>query len=241
MSNKPSSVTLEAFQTILNQRRSVRRFTAEKIPPAITEKCLEMATKAPNSSNLQPWHFYWVLDEEKKEALKKACLSQNAAKTAAELIVVTARQDTWQKHAKWVIANFPAEKVPLVVLDYYTKKVALSYDPGFLGIKGVIKKIASYVIGTQKPMVRGPFTRAAMKRWAVKSTALAADHLMLAFAAYGYDTCPMEGMDEYRVKKILGIGRPSEVVMVIAAGRRAENGVYHGQFRLPLEEVMTRV
>ena len=34
-----------------------------------------------------------------------------------------------------------------------------------------------------------------MAVWAHKSTALACENLMLSLRAYGYDSCPMEGMD----------------------------------------------
>jgi len=65
-----------------------------------------------------------------------------------------------------------------------------------------------------------------MRVWAIKSTALAAENLMLAFRAYGYDSCPMEGMDEKRVSKLLKLPGDAEVVMVVGAGERADDGVY---------------
>ncbi len=48
---------------------------------------------------------------------------------------------------------------------------------------------------------------------------------MLALTAYDFDSCPMEGFDEPKVKKLLGLPGAAEIVMVIAAGRRAEGGV----------------
>ena len=70
-----------------------------------------------------------------------------------------------------------------------------------------------------------------MRVWAHKSTALSAAHFMLAMRAEGYDTCPMEGMDSVRVKKILGLPRRSEICMVVSAGKRTEKGVYGPRFR----------
>jgi len=75
-----------------------------------------------------------------------------------------------------------------------------------------------------------------MRVWAVKSTALACQNLMMGFSAYGYDTCPMEGLDSKRVKKILGIKGKSEIVMAISAGKRAANGVYGPRIRMPKEQ-----
>lgn len=81
-------------------------------------------------------------------------------------------------------------------------------------------------------MVRGPLGRAGLALWAVKSTALACENLMLAFRAFGYDTCPMEGFDEKRVKRLLHLERDAHVVMVIGAGRRSPGGIYGPRIRL---------
>ena len=48
------------FCKVAESRRSVRVYTEEKIPEDVMKKCLEIALLAPNSSNLQPWEFYWV-------------------------------------------------------------------------------------------------------------------------------------------------------------------------------------
>ena len=40
-----------------------------------------------------------------------------------------------------------------------------------------------------------------------------------------FDSCPMEAFDKPRVKRLLGLPRAAEIVMVIAAGRRADDGV----------------
>ena len=57
------------FFDVVKQRRSVRKFTDQKVEPEKILRALEAATLAPNSSNLQPWEFYWVKSEEKKKQL----------------------------------------------------------------------------------------------------------------------------------------------------------------------------
>ncbi len=54
---------------------------------------------------------------------------------------------------------------------------------------------------------------------------------MLSIRAFGYDSCPMEGMDSKRIKKMLGLPRKAQISMVISAGKRAENGVYGERVR----------
>ena len=70
------------FFDLIDKRRSVRKFSNESIPEEVITKALEAAVLAANSSNLQPWEFYWVKSRNKKDDLIKACFSQNAAKTA---------------------------------------------------------------------------------------------------------------------------------------------------------------
>ena len=86
------------FFELVNKRRSVRKFTTEKVPSEVIRKCLSAAVLAPNSSNLQPWEFYWIRSLEKKEAIVNACFSQNAAKTAKEIVVAVSRIDTWTRN-----------------------------------------------------------------------------------------------------------------------------------------------
>ena len=61
---------------------------------------------------------------------------------------------------------------------------------------------------------------------------------MLSMKAEGYDTCPMEGFDEKRLKRFLKLPRKSEISMVIGLGVAAEGGIYSERFRFPHEEVI---
>jgi nitroreductase len=58
---------------------------------------------------------------------------------------------------------------------------------------------------------------------------------MLAISAQGFDSCPMEGFDEYRVKKILDLKGSSHVAMIIAVGKADPKGVYGSRYRIPRE------
>ena len=87
---------MDFFSTV-RARRSIRRFTPAKVPAEVIRNALEAAVLAPNSSNMQTWDFYWVRTPEKKALLVEACLNQSAARTAAELVVVTANAGKWKR------------------------------------------------------------------------------------------------------------------------------------------------
>ena len=103
----PLHIDVENFKSVVKSRRSVRKFTDKAIPADVLNDCLDLALLAPNSSNLQPWTFYVVKTESKKQILIKACLNQWAARTAAELIVCVARTDRIDEMAKRNINEFP--------------------------------------------------------------------------------------------------------------------------------------
>ena len=231
-------IDFKEFIKVVESRRSVRVYDETPIPEEIVNKCLDLALLAPNSSNLQPWEFHWVKSPEKKEKIVEACFSQPAAKTASEIIVAVARTKTWKKNAEQMVQVLESQdkEVPQAALDYYKRLAPFVYTQGPFGILGFLKRIAFFFIGFFKVLPREPVSHAHMKTWAVKSTALACQNLMLAFRAFGYDTCPMEGLDSKRVKKILKLSRDSVITMAISAGKRSDKGVYGAQVRFPREQ-----
>lgn len=229
---KAPKIDSEEFQKVVNSRRSVRIFDGNPIPEKIMNICLENALLAPNSSNLQPWGFYLVQSSDKKEALIKACLDQVAAKTASEMVVVIARTSTWKENAAEMLRIFSkAADVPAAAKSYYKRIVPFVYSMGPLGIFGLTKRVLFFFRGLSVPIIREPVTRAHLRQWAVKTAALGAQNLMLSLRAYGYDSCPMEGYDSKRIKKILRLPSDAVVVMVVAAGKRGKGGIYGERIR----------
>jgi nitroreductase len=123
--------------------------------------------------------------------------------------------------------------------DYYKKLIPTIYTD-FLGILGYIKYTVFQIIGLFKPIYRQtPLSD--MRIVAHKSAVLAAQNFMISMAAIGYDTCPMEGSDALRVKKILNLPRGTEINMVISCGIRDDKGIYGPRFIIPFEEVYFEV
>ncbi|MES2615917.1 MAG: nitroreductase family protein [Bdellovibrionota bacterium] len=236
------ALNIEEFIKVVQSRRSVRVFEKTNIPEDVINSCLDLALLAPNSSNLQPWGFYWVRTQEKKDAIVEACLSQPAAKTAAELIVCVARIGTWKENSHKMIEileKYP--QAPKQALDYYKRLVPLVYTQGIFGLFGLLKKIILFIRGFKFVTVREPTSKSEMITWATKSASLACENLMLALRAYSYDSCPMEGFDSCRIKKILNLPKDAYITMVIGAGKRAPNGVYGPQIRFDRKNFITEV
>lgn len=238
------------FQKVVRQRRSVRKFDPEKpLDEEIVRSCVELATLAPNSSNMQLWEFYHVTAPEVLEKLSEYCFGQNAARSAQQMLVVVVRKDLWRKRAKTHVDHLKnvfgkkdahaLSKREKFALNYYKKLVPFTYFD-FLGIFGLLKYLMSWSIGLFRPIYRQT-RNSDMRIVAHKSAALAAQNFMLAMTDAGYDTCPMEGSDTLRIKKFLGIPRSAEINMVIGCGVRLPEGIYGHQFRIPFEEVYVKL
>jgi nitroreductase len=225
---------MEFFEAV-RRRRSVRKYTAKTVPADVMHKAFEAAQLAPNSSNLQTSEFIWVKSPEAKAKLVEACLGQNAAATAQELVVVVSRVDTWRAHCNAILEVARAGGANPVVEKYYGKLIPFLYGYRWLAPL----KIALFAVaGLFKPTPRRPATGRDLDEVSIKSAALASENFMLAIAAQGFDTCPMEGFDECRVKKILSAPFGARIVMVISVGERDPKGIWGAQFRLPLSAFM---
>ncbi len=231
-------------------RRSVRVFKADTaLEDDKVKQCIAQAVLAPTSSNLQLWEFYHVTAKNTLSAMATACLDQNAAKTAKQMVVVVARKDLWKKRSKANIAflketmaNKPATEYTRrekFAINYYQKLVPAVYTD-FLGLFGWLKFIVFSGIGLFKPIYK-QVRNSDMRIVAHKSAALAAQNFMTSMAAIGYDTCPMEGSDTRHVKRILGLPYSAEINMVIGCGIRDEDGIYGPRFRVPFETVYKKV
>lgn len=237
---------IKSFDEVVQERRSIRVYDPEKpIESALVKKCLEQAVLAPNSSNMQLWEFYHISNKDLLKNISKACFDQSAAKTAQQMVVVVVRKDLWRgraqanlKHINKVAGGKDPKdynRREKFANTYYNKIMPLTYFD-FLGIFGWIKYLAYWCIGLFRPIYRQA-RNSDMRIVAHKSAGLAAQTFMLAMTNEGYDTCPMEGIDSLRIKRVLKLPYLAEINMVISCGIRIPAGVFGERFRIPFEEV----
>lgn len=238
------------LEEIINFRRSVRHYKDSPIDSDKVKHCLELATLAPNSSNMQLWEFYHITNPKILKELSLACLNQKAATTAQQMVVFVTRQDLYRKRAKEVMEletqniqkNSPTEKQEKRIKSrkmYYGKVMPFLYSR-FLGIFGMVRKIMVNLVGIFRT-VPYQVSENDMRVVVHKTCALAAQTFMLAMANERYDTCPMEGFDSRKVKSILKLPLGAEINMVVSCGIRDERGVWGDRMRIPFDEVYQRI
>ena len=238
------------LEEIINYRRSVRHYKDQPLDTEKVKHCIELATLAPNSSNMQLWEFYHIVNPEILKKLAVACLSQQSATTARQMVVFVTRQDLHRKREKTmmvlesqnVLQNSPQLKQAKRLKSwkmYYGKIMPFLYSR-FLGVFGIIRKVIVNVIGLFRPIVY-QVSENDMRVVVHKTCALAAQTFMLAMANEKYDTCPMEGFDSRKVKGILKLPYGAEINMIVSCGIREEQGVWGDRMRLPFNEVYRKI
>ena len=240
------------LEAVLNFRRSIRDYqTDNNLDTAKVKHCLELATLAPNSSNMQLWEFYHITDKELIQKMAYASLSQNAVASANQLVVFVTRGDLYRSRAKQVLdfqrdnikRNSPPDRQASRIKKsevYYGKLMPLVYAR-FFGLVGLFRKILTVSVSLFRPM----FTDSSEcdQRIVVhKSCALAAQTFMIAMANEGYDTCAIEGFDSRRVKKLLNLPSGAEINMLIPCGIRNGDKAVHGErYRVPFNQVYKNI
>lgn len=71
----------------------------------------------------------------------------------------------------------------------------------------------------------------------MRSCGFAAQTIMLAAKAMGYDTCPMEGFDFRKVGDLINLPSDHIISMMVVVGKKAKDASPRGG-QLPLSEVV---
>lgn len=83
-----------SFLSNLEWRYAAKKFdTTKKVSDADLEKITEAIRLTPTSFGMQPYHFYIVTNQEKKDAIQAAAWNQSQVGTSSHLIVMCARND----------------------------------------------------------------------------------------------------------------------------------------------------
>lgn len=223
--------------------------TASPADPWIVQQaaaCLDLARLSPSAFNTQPYKVVLVHDVAQKTALSKACLGPNARRvldadcTAVfladkQVLRTVLPQTQWrrrrrqQQQSSAALAQRqksrtgpPTSKTTLLYITLFSSGYPL---PRWLSaaISFLVRTAMSWFDAIARAIFRYPLpTLSNAETWATKQTSLVAMTYMLAAAAKGLATIPMEGLNAAVVRRVVGArGARYAVPLVVATGRRA--------------------
>jgi nitroreductase len=170
----------------IKTRRSVRHYRPDAIPDDVLGRVVGLMRLAPSSRNRQPWKFVVVRDKTTREHLAAVC--------------------TYRRRSGEVRIQRFVEEAPVVVVAcgfedqanvFYKGDGRLAIAPG-----------AEVAAGTGETITDAQSTL-------LVDLASAFSHLMLAAMEEGIGTCWVMGVDEERVKAILGIPADARAPMLM--------------------------
>ncbi len=199
---------------VIRERRATPNFEPTPVPDADLKKILTAGQSAPSGYNLQPWRFIVVRDAEQRKRLRAAAMNQPKVEAAPVVIVACGDTQGWNSGD----------------LD---EALRLAAEHGYGGPKeheAVRRNVSGFLGGT--PGEAGGL-RPDLGVWVNRQVMIAFTHIMLAAESLGYDTAPMEGFVEDKVKAALNIPALVRVVALLGIGRRAgDDKPYAGRFPL---------
>ncbi|HXB22717.1 MAG TPA: nitroreductase family protein [Candidatus Solibacter sp.] len=196
----------------IRERRATQNFEDVAIPEADLEKIVRAGLEAPSGYNLQPWRFIVVRDREHKKKLREAAFGQPKVEEASAVIVACGDPDGWKESDLEEMLKLAKEHGFGSDQDHDAARKAVS---GFLGS-------APGKVGGVEP---------SFGLWVNRHVMIALTTMMWMAEALGYDTAPMEGFLEDKVKEVLHIPQRVRVVALLAIGRRkGPDKPYGGRF-----------
>jgi nitroreductase len=185
---------------VILERRATPSFEDIPIHSADLEKIIRAGLAAPSAYNLQPWRFVVVRDRERKKLLRAAAFNQAKVEEASAVIVACGDPQGWQHGDLEGVLQLAKERG---FTDAQNERVHGSVTRFFSGPPGQA--------GGLQP---------SFDLWANRHVMIAFTTMMWTAETLGYDTAPMEGFEEDKVKALLRIPDRVRVVAFLGIGRR---------------------
>jgi nitroreductase len=171
-------------------RRATPSFDGSPISTSDLRRILDAGLHAPSGYNMQPWRFVVVRDPDQKRRLRAASYNQAKVEEASVMIVACADADGWRNGDLEEMLRLGREGV---MPENYAE-LAKESIPNFLS------NLANF------PM------------WLNRQVMIAFTHMLLMAEVLGYDTAPMEGFEEVKVREVLNLPLSYHVVALLGIG-----------------------
>jgi nitroreductase len=195
-----ANVMEKTLSQAIAQRRATPSFDGSPLPDADLKKIIEAGLQAPSGYNMQPWRFVVVRSEEQKRKLRAASFNQAKVEEASAVIVACGDADGWRSGDLEEVLR--------------------------LGREGGMPENYAEQAKVNIPNYLSNHPNFAM--WLNRHVMIAFTTMMLMAEVLGYDTAPMEGFEQERVREVLKLPLSYHVVALLAIGHLKGNDKFLG-------------
>jgi nitroreductase len=192
--------TEKPLSQAITERRASPSFEDKPVPEEDLKRIVLAGLQAPSGYNMQPWRFVVVRSLEQRRRLRAAAYNQPKVEEAPVVIVACGDEDGWR--------NGDLEEM-----------IRLGREGGMPEnyAEQARQNIPNYL--SEIPN---------MTAWLNKQVMLAFTTMMWTAETMGYDTAPMEGFEEPRVREVLNLPLSYHVVALLAIGRLSGGDKFYG-------------
>jgi nitroreductase len=210
--NLMTTAPFKQLSEIIRERHSVRKYDSTyKISKEELEEMLKVATLAPSSSNLQPWRFIVIEDQDSKKLLRSIAYNQEQVEMASAVIAVLGDTEMY-KSAEKVFQS--ANELGYMTVENSKKMIENTVNLYSKAPNEMRKNIANYDAG------------------------LVSMQFMLIAKDKGYDTVPMSGFNKEKFMEEFKVPERFFPIVLIPIGKAVAPA--HSTTRLPIEEVLLK-
>jgi nitroreductase len=194
----------EALKHLIQERRSVRKFTERPVNEEDIIEIIDCARYAPSDTNSQTWEFVVITNQGKIKDIEKMTWDE------LHRLAADAEERGLSREGRLLVKSFGP------------------YATAFSNAPALIVCLATPYQSKFREKIFDPIGFVDEEVWreeGIKSSCLASMNLMLAAHSRGLATCPMTGpvlLAEKQLKEYLGLGDTRQVNMVIALGYPTE-------------------
>lgn len=188
---------MKTFEEALKFRHACKIFDEnKKISDADIRFILEAGRKSPSSFGMEAWKFLVITNKELKAKLRPACWDQVQITSCSHLVVVLAGIENVKPESGIPRKRFERRQMPQEKLEFYLGLYASHLEQTLSSDENIYA-------------------------WTARQTYIASANMMSAAAVLGIDSCPIEGYDKDKVKKILNLDLTKfRLAMVLPFGYR---------------------
>ena len=203
-------MTTTTIQQLMQERKSVRKYKeGVVIPREQLQALLEQAITAPSSSNMQPWRFLVIEDQQVKKELRQISNDQEQVEASSAIIAVLGDLEMYKNADQIYNAN---------------------HEQGFMS-----REIADLMIKNSHALY-GSLQVEKLTSLIHFDAGLISMQIMLLAKDMGYDTVPMGGFDKVKFAEKFDLPKNEIPILLIAIGEAAAPA--YGSSRLPVEQVV---
>ncbi len=192
---------------VIYTQRAIRYWQSKKVPRELLEQVIEAGSKAPSGSNLQPWIFL-VIDEDDKRRAISAALREVFEASPAKLLVEAGEnsEDRTQRLMLRGAREFfsKLEKAPALIIPCLYKLASPTQDPTSLlagssiytAVQNIMLSARALGLGTVMTTAQGMIETTLRELLKIPDDAYPVAFIPIGFPEANFGPTTRKGLDE---------------------------------------------